>query len=393
MNKKFPNNFLWGVATSSYQIEGNNSNSDWWQWEEKGKTKDKSGKTCDYWNRWKTDHDLLSELSVNSFRLSLEWSRIEPEEGKFSEEAIGRYREILTDLKNRNIKTVVTFWHWTSPNWFQEKYGLHKKESVEVFARYGKKIVDDLGNLIDIIVVIDEPMMPLVYGFLNGQYPPGIKCPFRYRRASKNLGKAYQEIYSYSKEKNPQISVGITVLYNLFEPINKFNPIDWLIVWVAKKFWNEAFFNKIKSDYYGLDYYFHRRIGIFGEKEPPKEKINDMGWEIYPEGLEITLKEIWKKYKLPIYIMENGLADAKNKYRSQFIKDHIYHVKRAITDGVDVRGYLHWSFMDNYEWLYGYSPRFGLVEIDYQTMERKPRKSFYVYKELIEKFNEERDKN
>ena len=398
MKNKFPKNFLWGAATSSYQIEGDNFNSDWWQWparnalrsnaggEEKKKLEN-SGRACDYWNRWQEDHQLLTELGVNSFRLSLEWSRIEPKEGEFSEISIQHYREILEDLKKRNIKTVVTFWHWTSPIWFQEEYGLHKNQSREIFSRYGKKIIDELGDLIDVLVVINEPMMPLTFGFLNGKYPPGIKCPIKYWRASRNLSLAYKSIYAYSKEKNPTTPVGVTMLYNLFEPINRYNPIDWLIVWIVKKFWNESFYRRIKnqSDYYGLDYYFHRKLGLFGQNKKTKEKVNDMGWEIYPEGIKKTLKEIWEKYKLPIYIMENGLADSEDKYRGQFVKDHLQHVSGAITDGVDVRGYFYWSLMDNYEWLYGYKPRFGLVEIDYKTLERKPRKSFYAYKDIIAK--------
>jgi len=402
MKNKFPKKFLFGVATSSYQIEGDNFNSDWWKWparnathsvaggEEESEVIENSGRACDYWNRWREDHQLLTNLGVNSFRLSLEWSRIEPKEGEFSQTAIQHYREILEDLKTRDIKTVVTLWHWVSPNWFQENYGLHKKKSREVFVNYGKKIIDELGDLIDVFVVINEPMMPLAFGFLNGKFPPGIKCPIKYWKASRNLSKAYKEIYNYSKEKRPKIPVGITMLYNLFEPNNKFNPIDQLIVWVAKKFWNESFFKRIRkqSDYYGLDYYFHRKLGLFGQTQQSHLKVNDVGWEIYPEGIKKALKEIWEKYELPIYIMENGLADANDKYRGQFIKDHLHHVSQAITDGVDVRGYLHWSLMDNYEWLHGYAPRFGLVEIDYTTLERIPRKSFYVYKKLIEESKE-----
>lgn len=385
MENKFPKSFLWGVSTSSYQIEGGNSNSDWWQWEEKGKTQDKSGRACDYWNRWPEDHKLLSELGVNAYRLSLEWSRIEPEEGKFSEEAIEKYREILQDLKNRNVKTVVTFWHWTSPIWFQEKYGFHQKESVEIFARYCQKIVDELGDLIDISVILNEPMMPLALGYLNGKFPPGIKCPRKYFKASKNLSEAYKIIYIYSKEKFSQTPVGITTLYNFFEPANKYNPIDKLIVWVAKKFWNEAFFEKIKShcDYYGLDYYFHRKLWLFGQKREKTEKVNDMGWEIYPEGIYESLKEIKNKYNMPIYVMENGLADKDDKYRAEFIQDHIKFMQKAMAEGADVRGYFHWSLIDNFEWLKGFEPRFGLVEIDYKNLERKPRKSFYAYKKII----------
>jgi len=384
MENKFPKGFLWGISTSSYQIEGGNSNSDWWQWEEKGKTQDKSGQACDYWNRWKKDHNLLSELGVNSFRLSLEWSRIELEEGKFSEENIQKYREILQDLKNRNIKTAVTFWHWTSPIWFQEKYGLHRKKSVEIFARYGQKIIDELGDLIDISVILNEPMMPLTSGYLKGKFPPGIRCPIRYKKAFNNLVEAYKIIYAYSKKKFPQTPVGITTLYNFFEPANKFNPIHKLIVWICKKFWNEAFFGKIKAqcDYYGLDYYFHHKLGLTGRKNENK-KVSNVGWEIYPQGIYEVLKEIKAKYNLPIYVMENGLADANDKYRAEFIREHIKYMQKAIGEGADIRGYFHWSLMDNFEWLHGFKPRFGLVEINYKTLERRPRKSFYTYKEII----------
>jgi beta-glucosidase len=176
----FSTGFLWGASTSSYQIEGNNSNSDWWQWEESGRTKEKSGVACDSWNRWREDHELLTQLGVNAYRMSLEWSRIEPSEGKFSDEALAHYREILEDLKKRNIKTIVTFWHWTSPIWFAEKYGFHRKASVEKFVSYGNKVIDELGDLIDVVVTFNEPMVPLGLGYLIGYFPPGAKNPWKY---------------------------------------------------------------------------------------------------------------------------------------------------------------------------------------------------------------------
>lgn len=382
----FPKDFLWGVSTSSYQIEGNNSNSDWWEWERLGKAKEKSGRACDYWNRYKEDHALIEELGAGGFRLSLEWARIEPEEGKFSREAIEHYRKILEDLRGRKIKTVVTFWHWTSPLWFQKKYGLHKKESVEIFSRYGKKVVDELGNLIDIAVVLNEPMMPLVFGYLNGKFPPGSKNIFKYFRAFRNLSAAHKMVYAYSKKKFPHVPVGITQLYNFFEPKNNRNPISNLSVCIAKKFWNDSFLKKIKNhmDYIGLDYYFHDRIHYFFLNNK-NEKITDMGWEIYPSGIYHVLLELKEKYNLPIYILENGLADAKDKYRSEFIKDHVRYIFKAMEEGADVRGYFHWSLLDNFEWLHGYGPRFGLVEVDFETLERKPRKSFYAYRDIIQK--------
>ncbi len=383
--KQFPKDFLWGVSISSYQTEGNNFNSDWYAWEQKGKTKDKSENACDYWNRFRSDHDFLSELGVNAFRLSLEWSRIEPEEGKFSDEAIRHYREIIQDLKSRNIKTVVTFWHYTSPIWFQEKYGFHKKEAIEIFSRYGKKITDDLGDLIDVAVIINEPVMPLIFGFLLGKFPPGKINPVSFLQASSNLAESYIEIFKYIKEKRKNIPVGVSNLYNFFEPKNKRNPIHKLWVWAGKKIWNEHFISKIKNhmDYFGLDYYFHNRMGCFGTNNENK-RVTEMGWEIYPEGIYAVLKEINQKYKLPVYILENGIADSQDKQRSEFIEDHVACVRKAIEDGVDVRGYFYWSLMDNFEWLHGYRPRFGLIEIDYKTLERKPRRSFYAYKKIIE---------
>ncbi len=385
MEKKFPKGFLWGVSTSSYQIEGNNTNSDWWEWEQMGKTKEKSGRACDYWNRYKEDHNLVQELGAGGFRLSLEWARIEPDEGIFSSEAIARYREVLTDLRSRNIKTVVTFWHWTSPIWFQRKYGLHKKESVAIFSRYGKKIIDELGDLIDIAVVLNEPMVPLMLGYLVGKFPPGSKNIFKYIRAFQNLSTAYKTIYAYSKKKFSHVPVGITQLYNFMEPKSAHNPISRFSVYIAKKFWNDSFLKKIKNqmDYIGLDYYFHNWINYFWRNNR-NEKVSDMDWEIYPSGIYNVLLELKEKYNLPVYILENGLADAKDKYRAEFIKDHLKYVLRAMREGADVRGYFHWSLLDNFEWVHGYYPRFGLVEVDYKTLERKPRKSFYVYRDIIQ---------
>ena len=386
---KFPKNFLWGAAISSYQTEGNNSNSDWWEWEQKGKTKDKSGMACDYWNRYKEDNNLVQELGCNVFRLSLEWSRIEPSEGKFSSEAIEHYREILQDLKKRNIKTAVTFWHWTSPIWFQENYGLHLDKSVGIFVRYGKKVIDEFGDLMDFAIVFNEPMMPLGVGFLAGKFPPGKHNYFAFRRAFNNLASIYLQLYDYIKNKK-NIPIGITTLYNLFEPEHKHNFFERLAAKICDNFWNKSFFEKIKSktDFYGLDYYIHQQLSITGLKHH-KKTMTDMGWEIYPEGLYRATKEIFEKYHLPIYIFENGIADEKDLYRSQFIRDHIEQTLRAIREGIDIRGYFYWSLIDNFEWTYGFKMKFGLVEIDRQTLERQPRKSFYFYKDLIKKYSEQ----
>jgi beta-glucosidase len=392
--KNFPAGFLWGVASSSYQTEGNNSNSDWWEWEQQGKTKGKSGIACDYWNRWKSDHELLSKLGANSFRLSVEWARIEPEEGKFSEETFAHYREILQDLKKRNIKTQVTFWWWTSPIWFQKNYGFHKKASVAIFARYIKKTVEELGDLIDIFQVINEPMVPLGQGYLTGLFPPGRKNPFYCWQALKNIAHAYVESYKIIHNIKPEAQVGMTHLYNWYESGGS-NYLGRLVYKISKWFRVVAFNKRIKGhqDYLGLNYY---RLGKIKLTKIKSEKINFfieedenniMGWIAYPEGIYRAITEASKDYQIPIYITENGFPTdfgLDDEERVNFIENHLYYVQKAITEGADVRGYNHWSLTDNFEWLYGFGPRFGLVEIDYKTLERKPRKSFWEYKKIIQ---------
>ncbi|MFA4818101.1 MAG: glycoside hydrolase family 1 protein [Parcubacteria group bacterium] len=391
---KFPEGFLWGAAASSYQTEGDNSNSDWWEWEQKGKTKDKSGAACDYWNRWREDHELLSELGVNSFRLSLEWSRIEPEEGVFSVAAIDQYREMLEDLKKRNIKTQVTFWWWTNPIWFQKKYGWHKKASVKFFTEYVEKVAKELGDSIDMFQVLNEPMVPLGQGYLTGMFPPGKRNPLKLWRALRNIARAYIESYKIIHGIKPNAQVGMTHLYNWYES-GKSNIFGKIIYGISKWFRVMSFNRRIRGyqDFFGLNYYRLGKINLLKIKSKKinffieEDENNIMGWIAYPEGIYKAIKEASQDYQIPIYITENGFPTNKgieDGERVKFIQDHLYFIKKAIDEGADVRGYNSWSLMDNYEWLYGFEPRFGLIEIDYKTLERKPRKSFYAYKKIIE---------
>lgn len=402
-NKKlqFPKDFLWGAAASSYQIEGGNSNTDWWEWEKVGKADNESGRACDYWNLYKKDHDLIEGLGVNLFRSSIEWARIEPEEGVFSKEAIQHYREIFQDLKNRNIKTQITLWWWVSPIWFQKKYGWHRKASVEIFTRYVEKVTQELGDLIDIFTVFNEPMVPLGQGFLGGVFPPGFKNPWKFWRAVNNLASAHREAYKIIHKIKPDAPVGITYLYNWYESEGfgiLLNPINKLAQW----FRIGLLGNKLKGfqDYIGVNYYrlgkikFDRRNIKWDSRSQNffgfnimEDKDNVMKWANYPEGIYKVLKEANQKFKLPIYITENGWptrSGIEDDERIKYIQEHLKFIKKAIDEGVEVCGYNYWSLMDNLEWLYGYAPKFGLIEMDYKTLERKPRKSYYAYRDIIE---------
>lgn len=397
----FPKGFLWGVATCAYQTEGNNSNSDWWQWEQEKKVvTEKSGIACDYYNRFRDDHEYLSQLGCKSFRLSIEWGRVEPEEGKFSEKEFAHYREVLEDLKKRNIQTQVTLWWWTSPIWFSQNYGFHNKKSVELFARYAKKVVDNLGDLIDMYQVFNEPMVPLGQGYLAGVFPPGfILRPIKFWKALGNVANSHKETYKIIKEKYPNVPVGVSYLYNWYES-EGLGFIISIVHYIAKWYRVDILDKKIKNhlDFVAIQYYRLGKIRfdwrnirmdsknqVYFGLTIEEDKNNIMKWITYPEGLYKVIYEANETHKLPIYITENGVptdAGLNDQERITFIKGHLKYLHKAIEDGIDVRGYNHWSLTDNFEWLYGYRPRFGLIEIDYKTLERKPRKSFYEYAKI-----------
>ena len=384
--KKFPKNFLWGVAYSSHQVEGNNRN-DWTYWEQAGKTKGKSGLACDSWNLYGKDHKLAEELGCGGFRLSLEWSRIEPEEGEFSGESIEHYRKILRNIKKLGMKRVVTLWHFTSPFWFAENYGWHKKESVKLFSRYCKKVIEELGDEIDIFLTMNEPTIPLNKGYLVGFFPPGKINPFYFWRARENMLRAHKDCYKIVKKKNKKILVGITQFCNTFGTSKVFKFLN-KPVGSFQDFYNWGFINRNIDchDFIGIDYYATFWFSLFPpfiKRKTTENRWTDINWGIYPQGIYDICLDAHKKFEKPIYIFENGLADSKDKYRAEFIEEHLRFLRKAMNEGADVRGYFHWSLLDNFEWNLGYGPKFGLCKVDEKTMKRIPRKSYYRYQEII----------
>ena len=382
----FPKDFLWGVAYSSFQVEGGIENNDWWRWSEQGKTKDKMGKACDSWNLYEEDHKLAQDLGCGGFRLSLEWSRIEPEEGEFSEEALKHYKKVLQDLKKKGMKRVVTLWHWGLPLWFADKYGWHKKESVGYFSRYCQKVIDELGEEIDIFITFNEPTIPLNKGYLVGVSPPGKINPWFYFRARKNMIEAHKKCYQLTKKKYPKILIGITQFCNTFESHNFVkNIIDKF-----QDFYNWGFIKNDLDchDFIGIDYYATFEPHLFPpsfKRKTTKNRWTDIGWGIYPQGIYDICLDAHQKFSKPIYIFENGLADAKDKYRADFIKEHLENLHQAIGEGANIRGYFHWSLLDNFEWNLGYGPKFGLCEVNRKTMKRTPRKSYYEYGKIVKR--------
>ncbi len=395
---EFPENFLWGTSTSAYQIEGGNKN-DWSEWEVSPKRiahlkkKNKNpenyvcGESCHSYFKYEEDFDLAKSLNTNAIRIGFEWSRIIPKKDLIDVKAIRHYKKVLDSAHARGLKTVVTLWHWTNPIWFTEEGGWVNKKSVDYFLHYVDLIIQELGGSVDYWVTLNEPMVHVANGYISGKFPPNKKLHLlKANKVLNNLAEAHQKSYEMIHKHFPKAEVSITALLNNFEQAHKWCFVEKIYTKIFHYLWNEQFLNKIKNhmDYIGLDYYFHDRIVFYPPfKKNKNKKTTDLDWEIYPQGIYNVLKFL-KQYNKPIIIMENGLADKEDKYREQFIKDHLFFIYKAMQEGTNIKGYFHWSLLDNFEWAEGWNPKFGLFEVDRKTFERKARPSASVYTKICE---------
>lgn len=397
--RRFPEGFLWGAATSSHQVEGGNAN-DWTDWEaQPGRIRDGSNTAvaCDHYRRYAEDFDMAAALGHNAHRFSLEWSRIEPEEGRWDMAAVTHYREVLLALHARGLRTMVTAWHFSLPKWVAARGGWEHPEAPRLFARYCAFVAGELGDLVDLWSTINEPMVYLSMGYLEGTWPPGRRRLPAAWRTFNNLVRGHRLAYAtmHAKLDRPgeRARVGIAQNCQAFEPYRSGSPLDRLVVRLADWFYNHAFFRRTGGahDYIGVNYYFHNRLKFvprrvsrfFYETHNENREVSDLGWEIHPEGMYRAIMDM-RRYGRPIYVTENGVASADDRLRTAFITAMVGSMHRALRDGADVRGYFHWSLIDNFEWDKGYGPRFGLVAIDYTTQRRTPRPSAYLYKEICE---------
>lgn len=376
-NLTFPSHFLWGSATASYQVEGGIDNCDWAQAAREGKVPI-CGTACDHYHRFREDFDLAKSLGHTMHRLSVEWARIEPEEGKFDEKELEHYREVLRALHERGMTPSVTLWHFTLPLWFSERGGWEHKDAPEVFARYCACVVEALGDLCTQYATLNEPMVVAGIGYIRGRWPPfGHHAYVRYFRALFNMIRGHNLAYRAIKQTRPQAQVGI-VKHTIAYTANR-NPFNRIRAWVATVRWTRLFMYRVytQCDWIGLNYYNRH---VYGDTRNLAK--TDMGWNIDPEGIYDALT-LLSRYKRPLYVAEAGCADAHDRFRADYIRDTVRAIHHAITDGVDVRGYCYWSLLDNYEWAEGFDKRFGLIEVNYDTQERRIRPSAYVYKDLI----------
>ncbi|MBF0479144.1 MAG: glycoside hydrolase family 1 protein [Candidatus Omnitrophica bacterium] len=413
----FPQNFLWGAGTSSHQVEGNNTHNDWWQWEQHIPAAMRSGVACDEWNRFESDFLLAQKLGLTAYRFSLEWSRIEPFPGQFDQAALDHYRQMILSLKTKGMEPIITLNHFTIPLWLANQGGWLADNSPELFARYTQIAIEALGGDVKYWITLNEPAVYAYKGYMTGQWPPGEKSNQKAFQVVRNLAKAHvmayekiKKIYVLKGWKHPMVGIAQQVV--LFEPCSGFSMWDRLSARVRSQVINHLFVEalikgKVKVlglfkvrlprartlDFIGLNYYTREYVRSRGFLLPDilgnecliknlQGQRNGLGWEIYPQGLYTFLKE-FSRYKLPLLISENGICTNDDTQRAEFITAHLRATAQAMKEGVSVFGYLYWSLMDNYEWAEGFSPRFGLIEVNYATQERTIRPSAQKYSDII----------
>jgi len=390
--------FLFGAATSAHQVEGNNINSDWWEFEDRVLSKNgiHSGKACNHWELYEEDIQLAKQLGHNAHRLSIEWAKVEPQEGKIDFEVIEHYKKVLEKLKENGITPVVTLFHFSLPLWLAKKGGFANKRTIKVFSDYAKFITGELKEYLTYIITINEPVVYSYQGYMTGNWPPQKNKYRLYRKMKKNLAKAHKKVYHVLKSRNPDLQISVAKNNQVFEAARKGNPFDNMLVKYFEHDWNHKYLDMTKGclDFIGLNYYFYRAVKFksslakrFYQFPYPTCRKTDMNWEVYPKGMYLSLTDLWKKYKLPIIVTENGVADSKDKLRASMIKETLEWLFKAKEEGVDVRGYLHWSLLDNFEWDSGFEPEFGLIKVDYKNFARSIRPSALLYKKLIEEYS------
>jgi len=390
---KFPQSFLWGAATSAHQVEGQNIYNDWWQAEERHFLKEASALACKHYELYAEDFAIAKQLNHNCYRFSVEWSRIEPREGNFQADQIEHYRKIIADLKSKGIEPIVTLHHFTNPVWFSQQGGWAKFKLQGYFLRFVERIVGELADQVKFWITINEPLVYSSHSYLLGVWPPGKHSLFKTVKVTLNLAKAhikaYQIIHKIYRQKSlsrPMVSMAANLqAFEICQPTLK----NKLAVYLRNKLYNFYFIDKLLRkktlDYIGVNYYSRNLVDVknWGIRSLLVETCqanhhplpkNSLGWDIYPEGLYKLLIAM-KKYNLPVLITENGICTEDDNLRWDYIRRHLEQLHRAISQGVEVLGYIYWSLIDNFEWDKGFAPRFGLVQMDYQNYKRTVRES------------------
>ena len=409
---------LWGVAVSHYQVEGGDP-CDWTAGEAAGRTRGAPcGDAAGSWERYEADASIAASLGSNAFRFSVSWSRVEPKPGEWNDGALDRYVSFVEHLEKIGVEPIVTLFHYTHPPWFHDLTPWTSSASVERFHRFASIVGERFGGRVRMYTIFNEPLVFVLAGYLDGQIPPGIADPTAAAKALDHIFAAHAAAAAALRAVNPRAAIGVAHNMMSFAPDRWWSPLDRLVARLGDSFYNASVFEAFTTgewslwlppsirlrgrrsdlagslDFAGVNFYSRlhircpgteRLIGDYRYDDRTGRGLTDNGWEVVPEALP-RLLELAATTGLPIVVTENGLADADDRLRAQFLRDHIAAIGEARRRGTEVHGYLHWSLVDNYEWLDGFEPRFGLVEVDRGTMQRRPRPSADVFRELGGRF-------
>jgi beta-glucosidase len=409
----FPRGFLWGCATAAHQVEGNNTNNNWWKWEQDGHTNGKAGLACDWWGgRWKEDFDRAAESGQNTHRLSVEWSRIQPTPDRWDEDALERYRAMLRGLKERGMTPMVTLHHFTDPLWLGEIGGWETEVVVPLFEKYVRKTVEALKEYCTLWCTINEPNVYTLIGYVAGEFPPGKHDLRLSLTVQANMARAHAAAYRAIHAVQTEARVGYALHFRPMVPARPWFPLDRLERNIHFQAINMAFPSAVSDgvmrspagslrlpevkgtqDYFGLNYYSQDTVAfdlgrpaeLFGRRYFPEgSDLADARMNANtPEGFFDAFKWVVKTYpNLPILVTENGIEDVSDRIRPRYTAQHIHQMWRAVNFNWPVKGYFHWSLVDNFEWERGWTQRFGLWALDVETQKRTKRPSADLYAEI-----------
>ena len=399
---------LLGTATSATQIEGGDENNNWARFAAEGKVADGTTpiNADDHYNRFREDIDLMAEMGMQIYRFGIEWSRIEPRQGEFSAEALAHYREEIEYMLSRGIRPMLTLHHFTNPLWFEDMGGFTAKNSVDIFMNYAERVIDYLGDIVDDYITVNEPNVYSTNSLFYGIWPPEKKSLTALIKAYSNLTACHIRAYKMIHEKRRAMGkregdtlVSFANHLRVFAPKNPKNPWHRISAGLTEYLFQGAITKAMMTgkchlpvlrrsgvkkgkyyDFIGVNYY--SRSTVSGIADGVREDCfkNDLGWEIYHDGLIELSNKLSDNYGAPVFVTENGTCDNSDAFRARFIYDQLKLISE--TDN-RIERYYHWSFLDNFEWREGEAARFGIVHIDYKTQERTVKDSGKFYSSVI----------
>lgn len=403
-----PPDFLLGTASAATQIEGGATNHSWYRWSSQGNIKDGSSSITadDHWNRVTEDTNLMAELGLHTVRIGLEWSRLQPEPSRYDESALAHYRDEILQIRTKGMRPLVTLHHFSNPLWFEDSGAFLRGDSPQIFLGFVRFVLEGLGDIVSDWITFNEPSVYMIESYVWGEWPPAHQNMGEFFRGSRHIIKAHQLAYQVIHEirtkhdwhiDGMETHVGIAHHVRVFDPLHWWNPLAWLGCKVLQFITQDRFIRAMTgrpgrryADFLGLNYYTRDIValawnpaGLFTKLLVKKNApVNELGWEIYPDGLGRVIRHYGKEWELPVWITENGTADATDAFRSQYLTDHLAQIAACIDEGIEVDRYYHWTLMDNFEWIEGYTPRFGLIEVDYQNQKRTIRPSGRLFAQI-----------